>query len=177
MKITLAMAISLNGYIASENGDEDFLAHEHWKYFSELVCKYGCFIVGRKTYEAVKKWTDGYGFDDFKDAKKIIISRKNDVAVADGYTVAGSPEEAIDILKESGFNKALVIGGSETNTVFAKSGLIDEVILTIEPVLIGKGIPLFSPDDFTLGLSPIKFEELSENIIRVRYKVVKSYIC
>ena len=39
----------------------------------------------------------------------------------------------------------VVTGGSKMNSSFAKSGLIDEVILNVEPVIIGEGIPLFDP--------------------------------
>ncbi|PIW81024.1 hypothetical protein COZ97_03920 [bacterium CG_4_8_14_3_um_filter_33_28] len=173
MKITLAMAISLNGYIADKNGNEDFLSHVHWESFCELVNEYGCFIVGRKTYDAVKGWADGYSFDDFKDAVKIIITRDPNFAVGEGYQIASSPQGAVNILEKRGFDKAIVTGGSEINTAFAKSGLVDEVILTTEPVLIGEGIPLFSLANFILELSPIEFEKLGENITRVRYKVVK----
>lgn len=60
MKTTLYMATSANGIIARENGDEDFLSHENWKKFCELANEFGNFIVGRKTYDAVKKWDEGY---------------------------------------------------------------------------------------------------------------------
>ena len=55
MKTTLFMAMSLNGIIAKEDGNEDFLSHKNWETFSELVNTFGNFVVGRKTHEAVKK--------------------------------------------------------------------------------------------------------------------------
>lgn len=55
MKVTLFMAMSLNGIIARKNGDEDFLSSNNWNSFSELVKTFKNFIIGRKTFEAVKK--------------------------------------------------------------------------------------------------------------------------
>lgn len=51
------MAMSVNGFIATEKGDEDFLSQENWGKFRQLAEEFGNFVVGRKTYEAVKAWT------------------------------------------------------------------------------------------------------------------------
>ncbi|MDO8509616.1 MAG: hypothetical protein Q7S24_00555 [bacterium] len=65
MKIILFMATSLNGMISSKSGKEDFLSHTNWESFGEFAKKHGCFIIGRKTYEAVQKWPD-YNFNDIE---------------------------------------------------------------------------------------------------------------
>ena len=51
MKVILYIAQTINGVIARENYDEDFLSDINWKVFVKLTEKIGCFIVGRKTYE------------------------------------------------------------------------------------------------------------------------------
>ena len=53
------MATSINGMIARENGDEDFLSHDNWISFKKLAEEIGFFIIGRKTYEVVQKWQGG----------------------------------------------------------------------------------------------------------------------
>jgi dihydrofolate reductase len=55
MKVILTMAVSANGIIATKDGSEDFLSHDNWIQFVKLANKIGCFIWGRKTYEAVSK--------------------------------------------------------------------------------------------------------------------------
>jgi dihydrofolate reductase len=74
MKVKLFMAISLNAIIATKEGSEDFLSNDNWKQFVKLVKNIGCFIWGRKTYEAVSKWEGDY-LNDLKDATKVILSR------------------------------------------------------------------------------------------------------
>ncbi len=172
MKVTLYMAMSVNGMIARENGDEDFLSHDNWRKFCSLVKEFGNFIVGRKTYEAVKSWHDGYGFDDLK-AEKVVISQNKSLVLDESYTVVSSPKVALKKLKERGFKKALLTGGSTINSLFAKEKLIDEIILNVEPVFVGRGIPIFSPENFNLSAKLSSIERVSKGIITLRYIVQK----
>ncbi|MBI2106713.1 hypothetical protein HYT57_01900 [Candidatus Woesearchaeota archaeon] len=87
MKVILYMAQTINGIIARNNYEEDFLSHENWEVFLGLVKDMGCFVVGRKTYEEVKKWKD-YNFDKI-NATKIIISNIPDFKLDKGYVLAG----------------------------------------------------------------------------------------
>ena len=170
MKVTLYMAMSLNGYIAEENGSEDFLSHKNWEKFCSLAKEYGNFIVGRKTYEAVKNWNEGFGFDDLKGIQKIIISQDESYKLDEGYILATSPKDALEKLKD--MESVLVTGGSTINTAFLKENLLDEVVLNIEPVLIGKGVSLFVQDNFQKKLNFISSEE-SNGILTLHYKAVK----
>ena len=173
MKVTLFMAMSLNGIIARKNGDEDFLSHDNWNSFSELVKSFQNFIIGRKTFEAVKKWNDGYNFDDFKDAVKVVVSSDQNYKLDDGHRLASNPKEALEILKENEFNNVLITGGAGLNSSFAKANLIDEVILNVESVIIGEGIPLFSSNDFDLKLKLVDIKKLPNDIVQLHYKVTK----
>ncbi|MBI2474163.1 MAG: dihydrofolate reductase family protein [Candidatus Taylorbacteria bacterium] len=164
--------MSANGFVARENGDEDFISHDNWVYFCDLANKYKNFIAGRKTYEAVKNWQDGYGFDDLK-VEKVIVSHNSKFAVGDAYTVANSPRDALDKLQRKGFKEVLLAGGPSLNSAFAREGLIDEVILNIEPVFIGKGRPVFFPEEFEFRAEPISVEKSSPTVTTIRYRVNK----
>lgn len=166
------MAISVNGKIARKNGDEDFLSHENWEKFVSLAKKYGNFVVGRKTYEAVKRWGEDYSFDDLVGVEKIVISQNTSKKLDEGYTLADSPKDAIEKLSQKGFENILVTGGATINSAFAKEKLLDEIILNVEPVFIGQGIPLFSEDEFDIQTELIATEKLG-NILTLHYKVLK----
>lgn len=164
------MAISLNGIIATNDYKEEFLSHENWNEFVTAVQKRGCLIWGRKTYELVKEWPESY-LKPFEKITKIIISSDNKFKLDDGFTLANSPEQAIEILKEKGFEEVILTGGSTNNSAFAEKNMIDEIILNIEGVVIGNGIPLFKPSDFQLKLKLLSTSKISNNIIQVHYKV------
>ena len=165
------MAISANGIIATETGDEEFLSHENWEKFCELAREFGNFIVGRNTYEAVKKWDGGYNFDNLIGVEKVVISQDKNFKLDDGYILASSPQDAL--AKLSRFENVLVTGGANINSAFAKVNLLDEIILNVEPVFVGKGIPLFAPQDFELNLKLISSEKSDKGIITFNYSVVK----
>jgi len=147
------------------------LSHENWEKFCELANEFGNFIVGRKTYEAVKKWDEGYNFDDLVGVEKIVISQDASAELSEGYTLATSPEDALALLAQKGFEKALVTGGSTINSAFAKGHLLDEIILNIEPVLIGHGIPLFAQTDFDLKLKFVSVGQAQNGILTLKYHV------
>ena len=172
MKITLWMAISLNGIIATLDNKEDFLSHDNWNEFVKAVQKRGCLIWGRKTYELVRKWDKSY-LEPFKNITKIILSSNKDIKLDEGFTSASSPQEAIQTLREKGFKEIILTGGSTNNSTFAKLGLIDEIILDIDCVVVGKGIPLFNPEYFQLPLLLVKVKKVNKNIIQAYYKVKK----
>lgn len=172
MKVTLYIAMSVNGMIARPEGDEDFLSHENWEAFCNLAKEYGNFIIGRKTYDEVAKWGEGYSFDDLVGIRKVILSQ-NPAFKPEGYLIAFSPQDAVDKLSSEGFEKMLVAGGATINSAFAKAGLLDEIQINIEPVFIGKGRPLFSPDDFDLRAEVMSVSQSAEGIVTLKYKVEK----
>jgi dihydrofolate reductase len=171
MKIILSMAISANGIIASKTGSEEFLSHANWIQFVNLSKRIGCFIWGRKTYEAVMKWDDSY-LKDLENLKKIIISSSS-IELKEGFELVHSPEEAVDKLEKEGFQEAIITGGATLNSEFAQRGLIDEVIFDVNPSILGEGIPVFQPKDFELKLKLIDVEKINDEIVELRYKVKK----
>jgi len=164
------MAQTINGIIARENYDEDFLSNQNWDAFVKLAEKIGCFIVGRKTYEEVKKWEE-YNFDNV-NAKKIIVSRDKKSKLASGYISAISPKDALMKASELGFSKVLLTGGGMLNGAFIKENLVDEIVINIEPYVLGRGVRLFSEETFENKLQLINVQKLDE-IVQLHYKVRK----
>lgn len=172
MKVILFMAVSVNGIIATPNGEEDFLSHENWVNFIDLAKKAGNFIYGRKTYESVIKWPERF-LKDIQDIPfPVVISNQLEKA-GNGFIIAKSPENAIKTLEEKGCEKILLTGGSVNNNSFAKKGLIDEVIFNINPVIVGQGIPVFAADDFEIDLELIEHKTLNKDTVQLHYKVLK----
>jgi len=171
VKVILYMAQSVNGLIARKNHDEDFLSHENWKCFQGLAEKYGCFVIGRKTFDIVSNWKE-YTFDDI-NAVRIVVSKQKHLDLPKRYICAKSPKDALNVAKSSGFKKIILTGGSTINSSFIRQNLVDEMILNIEPYILGSGIGLFSDDDFTKRLILKKIIRLRSGIIQLQYTVKK----
>lgn len=172
MKVILFMAMTVNGIIARENDQEDFLSDRNWKQFCALAKNAGCFVVGRRTYEVVKALYKNYNFDDVK-AHRIIVSTNRAFNPGKGYTVARSPKEAFRKASEMGFKTLFLTGGAGLNSSFARLNLIDEVIVDIEPAILGKGIGIFAESDFYKRLKLKRVKKLPEGILQLHYEVVK----
>lgn len=171
MKVILAMAISPNGLIARENGEEDWLPSEGWSEFLVDAKEFKNIVMGRETYELVQKLYENYNFDNVETDNKVIVTRNMDFQAGEAYTVVHSPEEAIDYLKTKNLELVLLIGGGKLNTEFIKRKLVNEIWLTLTPYIIGKGRPFISPDDFDLPLELIESKELSKGRLRIKYAV------
>lgn len=172
MKTILYMGISANGYIAKADGNSEWTSEEDLKGFYEQSKKAGNIIMGKNTYLVASQ----YGYFPFPDALNIVVSHEqmenkwgDNVIVTDK-----SPKEILTMLEQKGFTTAFLAGGGQLNTSFAKEGLIDEIYLDIEPLILGQGIKIFSDSDFEFDLEFIDFKKLNSNTIQLHYKVIKN---
>jgi dihydrofolate reductase len=171
MKVVLDMVISPNGFIARENGDEDWLPSDGWDDFVVEAKEYNNIVMGRETYEQVTEKYEDENFDNVKVNHKLIVTNNKSFHAPKGYTVVHSPEEAISYLEKAGVGTLFLIGGGIPNAAFAKKRLINQIQLTISPYIIGKGRPFLAFDDFEFGLSLIKVDQLSLDRVRLVYEV------
>lgn len=172
MKVIMFMAVTPNGYVARENDDTSWVTPEDWKRFKEVSLKIGSIIIGRRTYEAM-----------LKEGQFPLPGRLNIVATHEKVEnkwsedkvifTDKSPKEILEMLKAKGFKQACIAGGGINNANFMKEGLIDEILIDVEPTIFGKGIKLFADADFDFKLKLLKIKKLSGNEVQLHYKVVK----
>lgn len=169
MKTILYMGISPNGYIAKENGDSEWTSEEDLQGFYSQSKKAGNIIMGRNTYQSAID----YGYFPFPEAVNVVMTHQplenkwgDKVIVTDK-----SPKEVLEMLSEKSFNEAFIAGGGKLNSSFMKDGLIDEIYLDVEPLLLGKGIPVFALEDFEYELELLEVSKLSEQTVQLHYKV------
>ncbi len=166
MKLTLYMAITVNGYIARVNGETPW-SDEEWDSFSEKVRKVKYMIVGRKTFDVMCKTGD---FDKISDLFMVVVLSKK--RVHNNTVFVQSPEEAVAVLEKRGVSEALIAGGGILNASFLKAKLVDEIIVDVEPRVFGQGIRLFVECDFEAELELLSVKKLGENTVQLRYKVI-----
>jgi len=173
-KIILNLAASLDGFIAEENGSVDWLndflqpAEDYgMKLFFEQC---GTAIMGAKTYEQTLSFNYWYGNMDG------IVFTSRDLPSLEGRSVqfiAGNPTEIVKVLREKTKDSWLV-GGASLIAQFINKGLLDELIITIVPRLIGKGIPLCADLN---GIQKLKLEETKtykDGVVQLKYLTIGS---
>ena len=168
MKVILYMAISLNGMIAKSDDDTSWISKAEWDSYSLAVRTAENLIVGHRTYNVLTKQPE---FAEFKDVKLVVVAQEDFQTLTQNHLVAHSPKEALKLLSD--FEQVVVAGGSALNASFVEENLVDEVFIDIEPIILGKGIPLFRSKDFERNLKLIGQKKISDNEIQLHYEVLK----
>lgn len=171
MKVILYMATTVNGYIAKEDDDTSFVSENEWENFRKMIKRTGNIIVGRRTYEIMKKSNE---FEGLKDIKVLVVTNNPSFNTTNSnHSTQPSPKEALEFLRQQGFQEVLVAGGSKLNTSFMAENLIDEIYLDIEPLALSRGIKLFADADFEAKLELLDTKQFSPNELQLHYKVLK----
>jgi dihydrofolate reductase len=165
------MAITVNGMIAKEDDDTSFVSDNSWENFDQLSRKAGNLITGRRTHEI----DVAEGYFPYPDRLNIIMTNKPIENKWGEKTIFSNKtaKEVLKLLEEKGFDTAFIAGGAKIATSFMKENLVDEIYVDVEPIAIGKGIRLFSEEEFEAKLELIEVKNLSKNEIQLHYRVLK----
>nr|WP_314422020.1 dihydrofolate reductase family protein [uncultured Erwinia sp.] len=168
------IATSLDGYIADKQGKLDWLnsvpnPDNIDTGFFALMERIDGLVMGRNTLEAV------LGFDfDWPYSKPVFVLSNTMTNVPPGYEekvllVKGELKEIIAKLNARGFNDLYIDGGATIQS-FLNEDLIDQLIITRFPLLLGGGIPLFSELKQPLNFKVTKNEVVLETLVQTTYQ-------
>ena len=167
-KIILFIASSLDGYVARENGDIDWLPESGSSGYDDFYKSIDTVIMGKTTYDQVLT----FGTYPYKDKKSYVFTRNNDFSKDENTEFVHDVDKLVkDIISNPGTNIWLV-GGAEIISTFMNHGFVDEIILSIIPTVLGKGIPLFKNITKETKLELIKTTDY-ETLFELHYKVLK----
>lgn len=167
-KIILFIASALDGYIARDNGDIDWLPETTASGYDDFIKSVDTVIMGKKTYDQVLT----FGDYPYKDKKSYVLTRNNDYPNDENTEFVHDVEKLVkEILANSGTNIWL-IGGAEVISTFVNLGFVDEIILSIIPIVLGTGIPLFNNIEKEMKLELIKTTDY-DALIELYYKILK----
>jgi len=171
MRTSIYIAISANGMISNPGNVPDWLSEEYGKGFIKICREKRAVIMGKTTYNILAP--DNLPLKN--DGTTIVMTSDVEQKPADKTVVFTdqTPVEIISLLEEKGHSEAVIIGGSLTISEFFFLGLVDEVILVMEPVFFGKGLHLFRDTDFETKLNLLDVMKLNSNTIQLHYSVVK----
>jgi dihydrofolate reductase len=165
------IATSLDGYIAEANGGLKFLdladpldeTHGYEPFFKSI----DTIVVGRGTYDVV------LGFPQWPYAQKRVIVMTNRLAEARPGVEFVSGTVA-DVVARVGDAKRVYVDGGNVIRQFFAAGLIDDMTLTIIPIVLGDGIPLWDGGEGEHRLVLEKHLSWSSGAVQMRYRVHRS---
>ena len=173
MRASIFVGTSLDGFIARPNGAFDFLsegdaeAEPHG--FDEFLSTVDALVMGRNTFESVlrmPKWP--YGTKPvFVLSSRPLPSASRGVIVE---RMSGAPREVLSVLASRGIRHVYVDGGL-TIQAFIRAGLIQHLIISRVPVLIGAGIALFGAVDADISLKHVATRQFPSGLVQSEYAI------
>ena len=170
------VAESLDGYIAGPNGELDWLNSipkpENCDYgWGEFIDRIDAILMGKNTFDVVLSFGEWHYTKPvfvLSNSLKNIPEKLNDKC----SLISGSVSEVVSELNNKGYKNIYVDGGKVIQS-FLNEGLIDELIITKIPVLLGDGIPLFSNLTKTTNWKLIKSVQYENDLVKCYYKIGK----
>lgn len=149
MKFSVYIAMSLDGFIAKPDGDIDWLMNynppeeDSQNSFKDFLNSVDVMVMGRKTFEKVQT----FGLWPYEGIRVIVLTKTLN-SIPHGYNdkielFNGSINDIASTLTKDGYKRAYVDGGTTIQS-FLQRELITDMCITIIPILLGAGIPLFS---------------------------------
>jgi len=171
VKASVFIGTSLDGFIAREDGGLDWLpedgGEEHG--YEAFMATVDALVIGRNTYETV------LAFDAWPYGEKLVfvLSTRPLAPAPHGAVVermSGPPADIVSQLAARGIRHAYVDGGI-TIQRFLEAGLIQRLIITRVPVLIGAGIPLFGSLQRDIALTHVATRQYATGLVQSEYVV------
>jgi dihydrofolate reductase len=171
MKASVFVGTSLDGFIARPDGAFDFLPTDGGEPhgYEEFMATVDALVMGRKTYETVL----GFHAWPYGDRPVIVLSSRPLAPAPPGASVermSGNPADIVAQLAARGIGHIYVDGGM-TIQRFLAAGLIQRVIITRVPVLIGVGISLFGALPHDVILTHVATREFASGLVQSEYLV------
>jgi dihydrofolate reductase len=169
-KITYGGAISLDGFLAGPNEEIDWLRYSDdvAEIMKESFRGVDTMLMGRKTYDFAQKMGGG---PPMKGVTTYVFSSSLEEVGGDAKLIASDAADFVRDLKAKEGGDILVMGGGELGTSLIDAGLVDEIGFSIQPVLLGGGIPAFRELSRRFELELIETRAIKPGLALLRYKV------
>jgi dihydrofolate reductase len=166
MSVSVFVGASVDGFIARVNGELDFLpaggGEPHG--YEEFMASVDALVIGRNTFETVLGFAE-WPYGDKPVDLALVLARGGVVE-----QMGGRPAEIVAKLAASGAHHLYVDGGI-TIQRFLRAGLVQRLIITRVPVLIGEGIPLFGNLPHDVRLRHVATQHYASGLVKSEYEI------
>jgi dihydrofolate reductase len=168
-KIVLGLAITLDGLIEGPNGEYDWCFTDQDYGMKEFLESIDAVFYGRKSYELMMNWEGG---NPFANKKSYVFSH----SWTDGHNnfevVSGDVIAKVKALKEAKGKDIWLFGGASLTTFLMNHGLVDQLWLSVHPIILGKGKPLFVELVNRTKLELMETKPYETGLLSLRYRIV-----
>ena len=167
MNVVAIWTQSIDGFITSDESNSlAWRTSEDREWFAKTIRLFDASIVGRKTYDSVGKPTVG--------RRRLVFTRDPELLASPNENNRSycfcSPEASVQRLKSEGHTNVAILGGNEIYSQFIVASCIDELWITIHPVILGSGIRS-SLTGRTIQLLQFESHVYKGGLLECRYKI------
>lgn len=138
-RVVLGLAVSLDGFIEGPNGEYDWCFNDQDYGLTDFFKSIDSIFMGRKSYDLA---VSNGGMNMWKGVTTYVFTNTIGKTPSDDVKLVRSMDEVGPIISQPG-KDIWLFGGAELTTEFINAGLIDELWLSVHPILLGSGKPLF----------------------------------
>jgi dihydrofolate reductase len=176
-RIILDLAVTLDGFIEGKNGEVDWCIMDSDMGFIDFLHQIDTILYGRKSYELWGKYTPETEVTDIEkelweavhSKQKYVFSRTQKGTDDKAIFINDQILEEVNKVKNKPGKDIWLYGGSSLITSFIKLGLVDEFRLSVHPVVLGEGKPLFMDIRERLNLKLVNTRSFSSGVVQLIY--------
>jgi dihydrofolate reductase len=180
-RIILDLAVTLDGFIEGQNGEVDWCIMDPDMGFTDFLNSIDTIFYGRKSYNLWGNYVPESGISDTeKEIWRLVHSKKKYVFSKTLTKVDGSAilikdnlQDKVNKIKEESGGDIWLYGGASLITTFINLGLIDEYRLSIHPVVLGAGKPLFIDMNQRLDLNLVNINRFASGVVQLCYHPIR----
>lgn len=166
-KIILNLAISLDGYIEGPAGEYEWCLTDQDYGMTAFMRDVDTVFIGRKSYQMMQQFEGGL----FKGLKVYVFSGSL-VEVKEGIVVGKDEwEKEVDQIKRQAGKNIWFFGGAELANSFFNAGLIDEMLLSVHPLILGNGKLLFGKLDRRIPYQLVNAKTYNTGLVQLAYRL------
>jgi len=169
-KIILNVAVSLDGFIEDANGAFDWCFMDQDYGMKDFMNSIDTIFFGRKSYELVQKEFADY----YKGNRQYIFSTTlNTLKDKEAMLVSANVADVVNKIKNDEGKNIWLFGGASLVSFFMQNNLVDELMLSVHPILLGSGKPLFKNISERKKLNLANSITYNTGLVQLYYDVIK----
>lgn len=175
-KLILGLAVTLDGYIEGPNGEYDWCFTDQDYGLNEFFTGIDAMFIGRKSYEIAQQYAEtnnGETIPGMPGMIEYVFSNTLKTVKEGAVLISGDGiTEAREIKKQPG-KDIWLYGGAELSEALMKEDLVDELWLSVHPILLGSGKALFSKQNNRTKLKLLHSKTYETGLVSLRYSISK----
>jgi dihydrofolate reductase len=173
-KVILGLAVTLDGYIEGPDGEYDWCFTDQDYGLNEFFSRVDTIFIGRKSYEIAQQHTgknNGEVVPGMPRMTEYVFSNTLKSVGENAILVSGDSLAQARKVKEQPGKDIWLFGGASLTDALMKEGLVDEIWMSVHPILLGNGKPLFRQQDTRTKLRLLNSKSYETGLVSLQYSI------